>query len=157
MPTHQLLWLQPPPDSENKRTQLFPYSIHESPLEKLIVAQPVKKISVFCGTRKSVTVFTRGPPLPVHTLLPSAVKLQLNTILLSTAWSSELSPYLLTYLLTPWSRVLLQKLTSKLFDLPVNVLKAGVYWNCTHAFFPHELLIKIADTCLSAVNEITRM
>ena len=33
-------------------------------------------------------------------------------------------------------------------DLSANALKAGVYWNCTHAFFPHELLIQAADTCL---------
>ena len=74
MSTAQLLWLQPPPYSENKNTQLFPYLLHDSPLVKLTVAQPDMKIPVFYGTRRFVTVFTTAPPIPVHTLQPSALK-----------------------------------------------------------------------------------
>jgi hypothetical protein len=64
-------------------------------LEKLAVAQPVKKFPVFYGTQRFIAVFTMAPPLglilshinPVHTL--TSYETHLNKILISTTVSPK--------------------------------------------------------------------
>jgi len=64
-------------------------------LEKLIVAQLVKKFLAFFGTRRFITVFSRSRQWrqmnPVHNLTPYSYKMHLNILIPSTLRTPKLS------------------------------------------------------------------